>query len=467
VTVPASIQRLLDNHNVSYTLADMPHTMPLAPINHITNLREAGAARSVVLENDSGSQLLAITPSDALLDLNRVEQVMSSSYNAVTGEKLQALFDKHGVQALPALPQLDNLPTLVDKRLLENDVVYLDAGIDEQYLQLSQADFQQLVGNTVVSDISTPLAALEAPVEPECDETQILASVSQFTELRVKQRLEETLEMPPLPSTAQRIIQLRVDPNADIGDLATIVEVDPSLAAQVVSWAASPYYSAPGTIKSIHDAIVRVLGFDMVLNLALGLALGKTLEMPKKGPYGVIPYWQQSVYVAATVEALVTIMPRDSRPSFGTAYLAGLLNNFGYLILAEVFPPHFEKINRHIEANPHVSPHGIDRHLVGINRDQLSGWLMEFWNMPESICNALRHQNDPTYDGEDSEYSLLIYLANNLLRQHDVITGASLQPIPDTVYKQLNIDPEQAKEVVANILESNEELKAIAQELEG
>jgi len=203
------------------------------------------------------------------------------------------------------------------------------------------------------------------------------------------------------------------------------------------------------------------------LNLALGLALGKTLEMPKKGPYGVIPYWQQSVYVAATVEALVTIMPRDSRPSFGTAYLAGLLNNFGYLILAEVFPPHFEKINRHIEANPHVSPHGIDRHLVGINRDQLSGWLMEFWNMPESICNALRHQNDPTYDGEDSEYSLLIYLANNLLRQHDVITGASLQPIPDTVYKQLNIDPEQAKEVVANILESNEELKAIAQELEG
>ncbi|MGB0439456.1 MAG: hypothetical protein ACPGFC_05040, partial [Paracoccaceae bacterium] len=32
---------------------------------------------------------------------------------------------------------------------------------------------------------------------------------------------------------------------------------------------------------SIHDAIVRVLGFDMVLNLALGLALGKLGKVPE------------------------------------------------------------------------------------------------------------------------------------------------------------------------------------------
>lgn len=54
-----------------------------------------------------------------------------------------------------------------------------------------------------------------------------------------------------------------------------MVETDPALAAQVVSWAASPYYASPGKIRSVEDAIVRVLGFDLVINLALGLALGK------------------------------------------------------------------------------------------------------------------------------------------------------------------------------------------------
>lgn len=63
-----------------------------------------------------------------------------------------------------------------------------------------------------------------------------------------------------------------------------MVETDPALAAQVVSWAASPYYASPGKIRSVEDAIVRVLGFDLVINLALGLALGKTLSLPKDHP---------------------------------------------------------------------------------------------------------------------------------------------------------------------------------------
>ncbi len=113
--------------------------------------------------------------------------------------------------------------------------------------------------------------------------------------------------MPPLPDSAQRIIKLRVDPYADMRALTSIVELDAPLAAQVVSWAASPYYAAPGKIKSVHDAIVRVLGFDLVLNLALGLALGKSLALPKDAPKGLSPYWQQSVYAATAVEALVEL----------------------------------------------------------------------------------------------------------------------------------------------------------------
>ena len=92
-----------------------------------------------------------------------------------------------------------------------------------------------------------------------------------FTARRIQQRLEATIEIPPLADTAQKIIKLRVDPNATIDDITGVVETDPALAAQVVSWAASPYYASPGKIRSVEDAIVRVLGFDLVINLALGL----------------------------------------------------------------------------------------------------------------------------------------------------------------------------------------------------
>ena len=293
------------------------------------------------------------------------------------------------------------------------------------------------------------------------DTDQISSAVANFTQLRIKQRLEETLEFPPLPETAQRIIKLRVDPNADIKDLADIVETDPALAAQVVSWAASPYYAAPGEIKSVHDAIVRVLGFDLVLNLSLGLALGKTLNMPKDQAKGFTPYWQQAVYAATAVEALVGVIPAKERPTMGMAYLSGLLHNFGYLILAEVFPPHFSNICRYQEANPFSSHCHIDRHLLGVTREQMGAWLMRLWNMPEEVCTALRFQNEGGFDGDDSAYSNLLFIAMRLLRQQG-IGDAPLTPIADSVFERLHLDRDKATAAIETMMESSKELNLMA-----
>ncbi len=113
-----------------------------------------------------------------------------------------------------------------------------------------------------------------------------------------------------MADTAQKIIKLRVDPDATIDDITGVVETDPALAAQVVSWAAAPYYASPGKIRSVEDAIVRVLGFDLVINLALGLALGKTLSLPKNHPQHTTPYWHQSIYTAAVIEGLTRAVLR-------------------------------------------------------------------------------------------------------------------------------------------------------------
>jgi HD-like signal output (HDOD) protein len=371
------------------------------------------------------------------------------------------------LSAIPALPGLNNLPTIVDKGLLAYDTIYLDVGVSRQYIQLEQRNFRELIGNATVSEITASLASLETPTEASSDRTCIEQSLTLFTELRIKQRLEETLEFPPLPATAQKIITLRTNPNADINDLTKIVELDASLSAQVVSWAASPYYSAPGSIKSIHDAIVRVLGFDMVLNLALGLSLGNALKMPRKGPHGCMPYFEQSVYVATATEALVTCIPRDIRPNFGTAYLVGLLNNFGYLVIAEVFNSQFISICEHIDANPQSSYQAVERHIIGVDRNQLASWLMGFWNMPSNVCNALRHQNNPDYEGDDWEYALLLYLANKLLQERGLLMGVSSDPIPDALFERLKIDRNAAAEAITNIINASEELKIIAKQMGG
>jgi HD-like signal output (HDOD) protein len=291
--------------------------------------------------------------------------------------------------------------------------------------------------------------------DAERDPQQITESIRHFTTLRIKQRLDETLEIPPLSATADRIMQLRSNPNATVAELTSIVEADPSLAAQVVSWASSPYYAAPGKIRSVQDAIVRVLGFDLVSNLAVGLILGRSVKLPEEAADGFTPYWLQAVYCSTAVEALSRLMPARKRPRQGIMYLAGLLHNFGYLVLAHTFPPHFSSICRYMEANPAISHVAIENHLIGISREQISAWLMQAWNMPEEVCTALRYQQDGSYAGSHDIYANLIYVAMRLLRQHG-IGDAPPEPVAEAMYEKLGLDPVRCEEAIQKLVNSDD-----------
>lgn len=467
MSVPTSIEKLLKKHNVTYSLASLSPMLDKKSnynIKHIPNPQQG--ARAHLLRGTSQEKLLAITPHQTVLDLQAIEDFMGERYTLVVGKQLKQVASNLGLEAMAALPMLGDIPTIVDRELLNQESLLLEIGVGDQLIELDGQSFQKLLSSTQVIAISTPLKALNAKVPQELDEECITRSVSLFTELRIKQRLEETLELPPLPTIAQRIIKLRVDPNADVNDLCEVIELDPSLAAQVVSWASSPYYSAPGTIKSVHDAIIRVLGFDMVLSLALGLSLGNTLKLPEQNSEGHLPYWQQAVYVATCTEALISTMPRECRPTYGLSYLSGLLHNLGYLIISEVFSEKFKAISDMMAANSHASPQAIEKHLIGVTRDQLGSWLMGSWNMPAEVCDALRYQSEPEFNGEHADYAKVVFLAKKLLNEHGLKIGISDDPIPDELFKHFKIYKSEALEAIDVMFEASDVLENMAKQMQ-
>ncbi len=461
--VPASVIQALETSNIAYQLKSTERLVNSAHAAASGVPASACEVKSLLLQ-DSDGKLQILLPRDHLIDLNALKMQFGRDLAPLPRLEMNALLEEHQLKTIPALPEWQNYSTIVDASLLRHQVLLLDSGDDDHSVQLKLSDFQAMIHNTNIGELAVLAPSL--PDSAVMDREQIIDSLKNFTQLRIKQRLEDTLEMPPLPDTAQRIIKLRADPDADISDLSDIVELDPALAAQVVSWAASPYYSAPGKIKSVHDAIVRVLGFDMVLNLSLGLALGNAMHVNVMTPNQITQYWQQAVCTAATVEALVTSIPREHRPGFGMAYLSGLLNNFGYFVLAEVFPPYFSNLNRHFEVNTHLPVATIEQHLLGVSSCQMASWLMEVWNMPEEVITALRHQNNPNYEGEHAVYAKLVYLAKQLLANNGVGRG-SYQLIDDALFESLNLDKTTAEVSVANIVESADDLYEIAEKMRG
>lgn len=457
--IPSSITDILENLDIRYDIEQSDSDLLISRL-HRANSNLTQLARVSVLRTRSG-KIQLITSANALCRLDKVINELGEPVDALHPEQEHRLVAARSAENFNAVPQTSNYRVLVDACLFTAQQLYLPAGIKDIYLLISGGDFKRLVQGYQIINADLPLDELQYNLtRPECDEDQLHLAVRNYTSRKIAKQLTETLDIPPLSHTAQRVLSLSANPHAEAEELVAIVEQDPSLAAQVVGWAASPYYSPPGKVTSIHDAVIRVLGFELVMSLAVGLAVGKTLKIPKDCPWGASAFWRQSIYCAIAMEKLNSRLPAPIRGSSGLCYITGLLNNFGYLIMAHVFKEHFTDLCRYQEANRHLPAYLIESYLLGISRDQMSSQLMQYWNLPDEVCTALRFQQHPDYRGDHHIYANLCFIAQRLLAAKGI--GQSPHSfIPVDLYNVLGLTPSVIEQTVEDIFSSAVEIDAM------
>lgn len=377
----------------------------------VDDLETSTKVRIVHLADHTG-KLQVIFPLDSMLDMSAISRLTKRRFDAVANYNIDG-----DPLTLPS-----TCSTIIDRSLLDAEQIELRANAQQDYKCIPQQEFKMRFQGPLArfERVAIPVVDIPKPVaDLQQDSEQMLSALGKFQAVRLQQRLEETLEIPPLPASSHRIIQLCANENAGTDELCDVISLDPSLSAQVISWASSPYYGVTGEIDSVEDAIIRVLGFDMVMNLALGLSMGSAFQLPQNGPRHYEDFWFSAVSHAVLMEKLVKAMPAGKRPRLGHAYLAGLLHNFGYLAIAVVLPPHFSVLARYIEANAHLSADIIEMQTLNFTKEQLGAWLLRHWGLPESIYTGIRYSRDPSYQQQHSQLAKLLRLCHALYANED------------------------------------------------
>ncbi len=455
--IPVNVRELLDREQNNYEVLLHRRTNTLTQAAEACDISLDQLVRAVVLV-DARGLLMAVLPAEHVLDFEALCSLLHRDLELVPGHQLTAIFEDCEPGSYPPLAAAYDLDVIIDDTVAAMPTVTFEPGTHTSLVQMPQAHYRKLLGDVRIGVFSRPASTLGA------DAQALTGVVEQFTPARVKRDIEEFHELPALPTTAASILQLAADPRANARQLAEVIEQDPGLSAQVLRYANSSLYGYAGSIKTLQTAIARVLGFEYVLNLALGFSIGKSLKVPQDGPFGMDAFWRHSVFAARLVETLGQKLPGKMRPPRGTAYLAGLLQNLGRLVLGHTFQPEFFILNRFSQANPDMPTCELERNVLGVTHDQIGAWLMEAWGLPPELTIAVRHHHNPDYWDAHSVYPQLVLIANRALAMHG-LGESDAEGLPAFSLQMLGLDEQTVLDAAAKLFDNKEELEDLAQRL--
>jgi HD-like signal output (HDOD) protein len=133
-------------------------------------------------------------------------------------------------------------------------------------------------------------------------------------------------------------------------------------------------------------------------------------------------------------------------------FIAGLLHDFGKVVLAEVLPSQFQKALEHSVWNE-VSLHQSLLELSGINHAQVGAALLEQWRFPASLVLAVHDQC--AMDTTTSDMAICIFAANQICKHMGVDFAGSAQPqaFPARVHAVLGGTLESTLETLGDVSE--------------
>ncbi|MCZ6644276.1 MAG: HDOD domain-containing protein [Gammaproteobacteria bacterium] len=408
-----------------------------------------------VLMSRGNSRVQVIVPERALFDVQTLQHITKTDLRAEPCDI---------AQTTSAVPGYYEVPVVVDETLLTQNDLALTTTVPGTYLRTRGSELLNGYFETRTGALTISLSREPTQSSRVEDMNAVTHAVNHFTELTIQSRLDETLQIPPLPETARRIITLQADPHYDLRELTGIIETDPSIAARVMGWANSAFHNAKPPAKSIEDAVVRILGADTAMSMALGIAIGESLRLPRSQVGGLPPFWFDAVFCAATMEALARHIPASQRPVIGLCYLSGLLANFGTLVLGHVFPPYYATICALQEANRHLPHTFIDQQVLQLPREVVAGALLELWALPQEVSDAVRFQYANDYQGNNVTYVNLLSLARKTLGAQG-LNDHPPNPLDEATATNLGLSWEVLSGVAELINESRDDLDGFARSM--
>lgn len=277
-------------------------------------------------------------------------------------------------------------------------------------------------------------------------------------------RVQDILLLPPLPAIALKLLQLVSREDCDIQKLAHLIEQDPGIAARIIGIANSAYFARPTPVCSVADAIVRVLGLNLVRGIAIGIALSKPFDPGACPEFQLERYWHRAMS-SATLAAQLAPLAHLPETAHACLFLSGLLHNLGQLVLAHAFPDRMSQVFRVWAQRSGQSLLALESQYLAMTEVEAGTLVARRWQLPAGVSDVIEFRRDPARAGASAPLvELIAYCATFASALYDDPQAAA-PPQQTAGVAVADASPEAFARAVGTLREHDAHLRALAQSL--
>jgi HD-like signal output (HDOD) protein len=188
-------------------------------------------------------------------------------------------------------------------------------------------------------------------------------------------------QLPALPQSAIRLLELAQDPATGPKEFAVPIESDPGLTGQVLRFVNSSYFGFAREIAAVKQAIALV-GIRTIKNFALWSAVFSLMPNPKCGALELKHLWQDSLRRALLARTLARIFSAKEPEE---AFAAALLQDMALPLLAKELPQHYGKLLLAREQGKHRLS-SLEESCFGWSHADAAAVMARQWNLPDAFA---------------------------------------------------------------------------------
>jgi len=201
------------------------------------------------------------------------------------------------------------------------------------------------------------------------------------------QELFARAKLPTSPVIAARVLALAEDPKATAADFGALIRTDPALASRLLTMANSAHTAQRTPVTTIERALT-VLGLNRVKMISLGFQLVGHLNKLGGAPFDMKSFWQHSLLRACVAQSVAAnVIPARAEEAF----LVGLLQECGVLLLVQVLEPGYVALYR--SGLSPVAFHAVESMSFPHTHVDAVSALAAEWKLPPMIAVPLRQHH--------------------------------------------------------------------------